>query len=47
MQRRPFGNSPVDVSVISLGCWIFGVDWWGHRTQEDWMRKTGQVQFFI
>ncbi len=35
MQRRPFGNSSVDVSVISLGCWIFGVDWWGHRTQED------------
>src|SRR4051794_422000 len=35
MLRRKFGNSPVDVSSISLGCWIFGVDWWGHRTQED------------
>ena len=35
MQRRTFGNTDLDVSVISLGCWIFGVDWWGHRTQED------------
>jgi aryl-alcohol dehydrogenase-like predicted oxidoreductase len=35
MESRPFGNSGVDVSVISLGCWIFGVDWWGHRTQDD------------
>ena len=35
MLRRKFGNSPVEVSAISLGCWIFGVDWWGHRTQED------------
>jgi aryl-alcohol dehydrogenase-like predicted oxidoreductase len=22
------------VSAISLGCWIFGVDWWGHYTDE-------------
>ena len=35
MQRRTFGNTALDVSVISLGCWIFGVDWWGHRTQDD------------
>jgi aryl-alcohol dehydrogenase-like predicted oxidoreductase len=35
MLRRTFGNASLDVSVISLGCWIFGVDWWGHRTQED------------
>ncbi|MEM1011427.1 MAG: aldo/keto reductase [Planctomycetota bacterium] len=35
MQLRPFGNSDVSVSPISLGCWIFGVDWWGHRTQDD------------
>ena len=35
MVRRKFGNSPVEVSAVSLGCWIFGVDWWGHRTQED------------
>jgi aryl-alcohol dehydrogenase-like predicted oxidoreductase len=34
MQRRPFGNSGVDVSAISLGCWIFGVDWWGHYTDD-------------
>ncbi|HEX8523373.1 MAG TPA: aldo/keto reductase [Tepidisphaeraceae bacterium] len=30
MQRRLFGNSGLEVSAISLGCWIFGVDWWGH-----------------
>ena len=35
MIRRKLGNSPVEVSAVSLGCWIFGVDWWGHRTQED------------
>jgi aryl-alcohol dehydrogenase-like predicted oxidoreductase len=35
MQPRPFGNSDVSVSPISLGCWIFGVDWWGHREQDD------------
>ena len=35
MIRRKFGNTNLEVSVVSLGCWIFGVDWWGHRTQED------------
>jgi aryl-alcohol dehydrogenase-like predicted oxidoreductase len=35
MERRKFGNTQLEVSAISLGCWIFGVDWWGHRTQED------------
>ena len=35
MLRRKFGNTAVEVSTISLGCWIFGVDWWGHRTQDD------------
>ena len=35
MLRRKFGNTDLEVSAISLGCWIFGVDWWGHRTQED------------
>jgi aryl-alcohol dehydrogenase-like predicted oxidoreductase len=34
MLRRQFGNSGVEVSAISLGCWIFGVDWWGHYTEE-------------
>jgi aryl-alcohol dehydrogenase-like predicted oxidoreductase len=34
MLRRQFGNSGVEVSAISLGCWIFGVDWWGHYTDE-------------
>jgi len=35
MERRAFGNTGLEVSAISLGCWIFGVDWWGHYTQED------------
>jgi aryl-alcohol dehydrogenase-like predicted oxidoreductase len=34
MQRRTFGNTGLDVSAVSLGCWIFGVDWWGHYTDE-------------
>src|SRR5450432_3372501 len=35
MQRRKFGDTNLEVSAVSLGCWIFGVDWWGHYTQED------------
>src|SRR3982750_1760834 len=38
MQRRRFGNSSLEVSAISLGCWIFGVDWWGHYTDEAGVR---------
>lgn len=34
MERRTFGKSSLEVSAISLGCWIFGVDWWGHYTDE-------------
>jgi aryl-alcohol dehydrogenase-like predicted oxidoreductase len=34
MQRRRFGKSEIEVSSISLGCWIFGVDWWGHYTDD-------------
>ncbi len=34
MQRRKFGDTQLEVSAISLGCWIFGVDWWGHYTDE-------------
>lgn len=34
MERRKFGNTDVEVSAVSLGCWPFGVDWWGHYTQE-------------
>ena len=35
MLRRKLGNTDLELSAISLGCWIFGVDWWGHRTQDD------------
>ena len=34
MERRKFGNTSLEVSAVSLGCWIFGVDWWGHYTDE-------------
>jgi aryl-alcohol dehydrogenase-like predicted oxidoreductase len=34
MERRAFGDTGVEVSAISLGCWIFGVDWWGHYTDD-------------
>src|SRR3954469_15660871 len=34
MIRRTFGDTNLEVSAISLGCWIFGVDWWGHYTDE-------------
>jgi len=34
MQRRTFGDSNLQVSAISLGCWPFGVDWWGHHTDD-------------
>ena len=35
MQPRPLGTTGLRVSPVSLGCWIFGVDWWGHYTQDD------------
>ena len=38
MERRTFGNTSLEVSAVSLGCWIFGVDWWGHYTDDDAMR---------
>ena len=44
MLRRKFGNTDLEVSAISLGCWIFGVDWWGHRTQEDCDRLCSFAQ---
>jgi len=34
MEHRTFGNTDLKVSAVSLGCWIFGVDWWGHYTDE-------------
>ncbi|HZK81954.1 MAG TPA: aldo/keto reductase [Humisphaera sp.] len=34
MERRKFGNTDLEVSAISVGCWPFGVDWWGHYTDE-------------
>ena len=51
MQMRRFGNTPLEVSAISLGCWIFGVDWWGHYTDErafellDFSRDLGITYF--
>jgi aryl-alcohol dehydrogenase-like predicted oxidoreductase len=38
MQRRKFGDTDLEVSAISLGCWPFGVDWWGHYTDEQALR---------
>jgi aryl-alcohol dehydrogenase-like predicted oxidoreductase len=38
MERRTFGNTPLEVSAVSLGCWIFGVDWWGLYTDEHAMK---------
>ena len=38
MERRKFGNTDLEVSAISLGCWPFGVDWWGHYTDEQALR---------
>jgi aryl-alcohol dehydrogenase-like predicted oxidoreductase len=38
MERRRFGNTQLEVSAVSLGCWIFGVDWWGHYTEEQAVR---------
>ncbi len=35
MEFRKFGNTELEVSAIALGCWIFGVDWWGHYTPAD------------
>lgn len=32
MQPRCFGDTNLAVSPISLGCWIFGMDRWGHST---------------
>jgi aryl-alcohol dehydrogenase-like predicted oxidoreductase len=38
MERRKFGDTDLEVSAISLGCWPFGVDWWGHYTDDDALR---------
>ncbi len=38
MLRRKFGNTSLEVSAISFGCWIVGVDWWGHYSGEDGVR---------
>ena len=38
MHFRSFGDTDLKVSAISLGCWIVGVDWWGHYTDEDGLR---------
>lgn len=38
MEHRTFGNTDLGVSAISFGCWIVGVDWWGHYSDEDGVR---------
>jgi aryl-alcohol dehydrogenase-like predicted oxidoreductase len=38
MLRRKFGSTNLEVSAVSLGCWPFGVDWWGHYTDEHALR---------
>ncbi len=38
MERRRFGNTDLEVSAIAFGCWIVGVDWWGHYSDEDGIR---------
>jgi len=38
MQRRTIGIDGPDVSAIGLGCWIFGVDWWGHFDDDQALR---------
>jgi aryl-alcohol dehydrogenase-like predicted oxidoreductase len=44
MLRRKFGNTSLEVSAVSLGCWPFGVDWWGHYTDE---RAIELMQFAL
>lgn len=38
MQHRRLGNTEVHLSAISLGCWVFGVDWWGRYNDDDALR---------
>jgi aryl-alcohol dehydrogenase-like predicted oxidoreductase len=44
MERRKFGDTDLEVSAISLGCWPFGVDWWGHYTDD---RALHLMQFSL
>lgn len=44
MERRKFGNTNLEVSAISLGCWFVGVDWWGHYTDE---RGVGMMKYAL
>lgn len=38
MEQRRFGDSDLEVSAIAFGCWIVGVDWWGHYSDSDGIR---------
>jgi aryl-alcohol dehydrogenase-like predicted oxidoreductase len=38
MEKRRFGDSELEVSAIAFGCWIVGVDWWGHHSDADGIR---------
>lgn len=51
MEQRSFGHSDLQVSAISFGCWIAGVDWWGHYSDDDALRlmnvaHTHGITFF-
>jgi len=38
MQQRRLGSTEVHLSAISFGCWIVGVDWWGHYSDDEGVR---------
>jgi aryl-alcohol dehydrogenase-like predicted oxidoreductase len=38
MEFRTFGDTDLKVSAISLGCWVFGVNWWGDYSDDDAMK---------
>jgi aryl-alcohol dehydrogenase-like predicted oxidoreductase len=37
MELRPLGTSGVMASVIGLGAWPMGGEWWGGSDDAEWM----------